>query len=122
MDSHTKPVTLGELAAGAAGERFDYTMQRLVDNIRDLNTDATAKRKIMLEITMQPSEDRETIATSIKVNTTMPNLKAHTMPMFVQRGDDGQLCFTMFKPQKEMDLDEDQIDIRDHIKGKVGSQ
>lgn len=50
-----------QMARGAIQERVDYEVGRVVDNILDVNTDATAKRKITLTIEMKPDENRQII-------------------------------------------------------------
>ena len=53
-----------QMARGAIQERVDYEVGKAVDNILDLNTDPTAKRKITLTIEMKPDENRQYIKIS----------------------------------------------------------
>lgn len=46
---------------GAILERVDYEMGKVMDNILDPNTKATAKRKISVTLELIPSADRRTI-------------------------------------------------------------
>ena len=48
MNHETQRASILQMAQGAFQERVDYEMQRCVDNILDVNTKATAKRKITL--------------------------------------------------------------------------
>lgn len=50
-----------EMSMGAILERVDYEMGRVLDNIIDPNTKATAKRKITVNLELIPSSDRKTI-------------------------------------------------------------
>lgn len=42
-----------EVARGAIGERLDYELSKVVDNIADLNTKADAVRKITLTLSLK---------------------------------------------------------------------
>ena len=44
------------MAKGAFEERVDYEMAKVIDNILDLNTKATEKRKITLTIELKPDD------------------------------------------------------------------
>ena len=56
MNHETQRASILQMAQGAFQERVDYEMQRCVDNILDVNTKATAKRKITLTIELTPAE------------------------------------------------------------------
>lgn len=51
--------SLLDMANGAIKERIDYEMGRVMQNISDPNTKASAKREITLKITLAPDEDRK---------------------------------------------------------------
>ena len=55
MDSAQKD-SIMRMARGAFEERVDYEMSRVIDNITDPNTKATAKRKITLTIELIPDD------------------------------------------------------------------
>ncbi len=69
MAETIKDASLATIRGGAAIERFDLALAEIAANIADPNTRPTDKRKIILEVTLQPSEDRESVATSFKVVT-----------------------------------------------------
>lgn len=115
IEEYLDKVTLKALAAGAAGERFDHVMEDIIKNIRDVNTDAKAPRKISLEITVRPNEDREHAEATLVVKTTLSPIKSYAMAMYVRRDDEGQLCLTMKSPQQDI---EDQLD-HTSVAGKI---
>ena len=49
------------MARGAFEERVDYEMDKVIQNILDPNTKATAKRKITLTIELTPDDERRQI-------------------------------------------------------------
>lgn len=54
-----------EMSMGAILERVDYEMGKVVGNILDPNTKATAKRKISVTLELIPSADRRTITVMV---------------------------------------------------------
>lgn len=60
-----------EMAKGAIMERIDYEMGKVLDNILDVNTRATAKRKITVTLDMIPSADRHSIAVFATAKPTL---------------------------------------------------
>ena len=54
MTTNDQRSSLLQMAKGAIQERVDYEVSRVVDNLLDMNTEAKAKRKIVLTIVMVP--------------------------------------------------------------------
>ena len=63
MDNSTHKSIL-QMARGAIQERADYEMSRLLANILDVNTKATAKRTLTLTLELKPDDTRQNIAVS----------------------------------------------------------
>ena len=59
------------MAMGAIQERVDYEVGRIMDNILDLNTKATAKRKITITLELAPNSDRSTVVVSAVAKSTL---------------------------------------------------
>lgn len=60
-----------EMARGAIMERVDYEMTRVVDNIMDYNTKATAKRKITVTLEFVPDDNRGNVIVSATAKSTL---------------------------------------------------
>ena len=58
-----------DMARGAIKERVDYEMTRVVENILDPNTSATAARKITITLNLKPDDTRQNIAVSVAKST-----------------------------------------------------
>lgn len=58
MPAETKKLTLATLKGGAAEELFQRELARVLENIRDPNTDAKKARTITLDFSFLPVEDR----------------------------------------------------------------
>ena len=71
MNHETQRASILQMAQGAFQERVDYEMQRCVDNIFDVNTKATAKRKITLTIELTPDDDRRQIRVNVVAKATL---------------------------------------------------
>lgn len=57
----TEAKSIVQMARGAILERCDYEMSRVMDNIMDPNTKATAKRRIVLALEFKPDGNRQLI-------------------------------------------------------------
>lgn len=66
-----------QMARGAIEERIDLEMARIIDNILDPNTKATAKRKLTVVFEIQPDSERQTL----NVFTTAKSTLAPTNPV-----------------------------------------
>lgn len=99
-------VSILQMAKGAIQERVDYEVGRVVDNILDVNTEPTAKRKIVLTIEMQPDEDRYTIKMKASAKSTL----APTVPVgntfAITSDSNGEMVIAEIVPQVpgQMDL------------------
>lgn len=60
-----------EMARGAIQERVDYEMGKVMDNILDVNTNPTAKRKLTLTIVFTPDAERSSIAVDVTAKSTL---------------------------------------------------
>lgn len=66
----SKILDLNRVANGAFHERFNYELQKLLQNVADPNTDAEKKRKMQVTLTLEPDENREVAKITIDVKST----------------------------------------------------
>jgi len=52
--------------------KLDYAIQQAIKNCIDPDTEASAKRRVTLTITMKPSEDRGSAALEYKIDSKLP--------------------------------------------------
>ena len=89
-----------QMARGAIQERVDYEVCKAVDNIMDLNTDPTAKRKITLTIEMKPDENRQYIKISASAKSALaPVLPVGTTLGIAANPDTGEMVLGESAPQ-----------------------
>ena len=99
MEGKLNKKSILQMARGAIEERCDYEVARVIDNILDVNTKATAKRKITITLEMIPGDLRQTI----QVNATAKSQIAPTNPiktsLCVTADGHGELLIAEMVPQ-----------------------
>lgn len=64
------------MGAGAVAESLNLSLQKVLDNIADRNTKATALREITLKIKFKPGEDREDVSIVYETNERLASRRA----------------------------------------------
>ena len=99
MDEDLHPISLEELAQGAAGERWAHEWERLLDNALDPNRDAEAKRTIVLKIEVEPNEKRNGGRMSVVVDSKLaPLSKVAESIHFGRHAETGMPVAVQFDP------------------------
>lgn len=78
-------VTLDSLGQGAAVEKFEDELNRVLENVLDPNTKATAARSVTLTITVKPDEDPSFANTLIEVKSKLAPSRAVGTAIFIGR-------------------------------------
>ena len=73
-----------EMARGAILERTDYEMGRILENIMDPNTSATAKRKLTITVEFKPDDFRQTVSVSVCAKSTIVPTNPIATSLFLQ--------------------------------------
>lgn len=79
-----------EVAKGAIGERLDYELGKVVDNIGDLNTKPEAIRKITLTVSLKPDSERHNISMSTQVKSTLVPTNNIETALYLADSDEGK--------------------------------
>ena len=108
-------LTLESLGKGAAIELFQTELQKVLDNIVDPNTPATAKRTVRLDLTIKPDEDREWAAVTLQAKCGLAPNEAFTTKLILGKRA-GKGVAEEYAP-KQMTLDEGKVV---NIKAKEG--
>lgn len=96
---NTTQNSIMQMARGAFQERVDYEMEKVVSNILDPNTKATAKRKITLVIELVPDDDRRQIAVNVMAKSALAPTSPVGTALFVTSDDNGELAVVEMVPQ-----------------------
>lgn len=76
-----------QMARGAIQERADYEITKILDNILDPNTSATAARKLTLTLTLKPDDTRQNIAVGVVAKSTLAATNPVTTSLYVADQD-----------------------------------
>ena len=87
------------MARGAFEERGDYEMDKVIQNILDPNTKATAKRKITLTIELTPDDERRQIQVSVTAKSTLAATNPVATSLYVTGDSNGELVVAEMVPQ-----------------------
>lgn len=93
-------VSLDTLGGGAAVERFNYELSRVLENILDLNTNPTAGRQVQLTLKIKPNEDRTFCVNEIVVTSKLAPVKPAVTSMHVSQSLRGAVA-TEFNLQQQ---------------------
>lgn len=80
---------LSEIAEGALQERFEHELARVAENIKDPNTDAEKKRKIVMTAIISSDKQREDMVMNFEVKSTLaPRESVGSKVLIDKVGDD----------------------------------
>lgn len=94
-----------EMARGAIMERVDLETARVVDNIADINTKATARRKITITIEFVPDDTRQNIQVSATAKSTLAPTVPVSTSLYVTADGNGEMMIAEMTPQIPGQLD-----------------
>lgn len=98
-DPSLTPITLESLGSGGAVELFEREFTRVLDNIADVNCEAKAPRKVTLEVTIKPTEDRASGRIAVKVSSVLAGTKPLVSTVFMGKKD-GQFVAVAMDPRQ----------------------
>jgi hypothetical protein len=81
--SHGEELSLSGLANGALEERFQEELAKLLRNIDDPNTEAAAKRELVVKISFHPSKSRQAADVTVQVASKLAPHKAVETHAFI---------------------------------------
>ncbi len=86
MTENTKRSIL-EMARGAFLEKTDLEMSKIIENILDINTKATEKRRLQVTLDFKPDDDRTNVAVSCSVKSSLAAVNPSTTFLYVSDED-----------------------------------
>lgn len=81
-ESYSKKSIL-QMARGAIQERADYEITKILDNVLDPNTSATAARKLTITLTLKPDDTRQNIAVGVVAKSALAPTNPVTTALYV---------------------------------------
>lgn len=104
------PVTLEHLAGGAASDLFNHEMDRVLNNINDINTKAEAVREITIKLKIVPNDDRSYCHAEVAVTSKLAPVRPHKASMHISTHL-GQLIATEYNPKQEKLFQQEEINL-----------
>lgn len=98
---------LDELMDGALTERFNYEMERVLQNVFDANTNPKAKRQIQIVIDIAPNERRDAAEFKVDVKSKIAPPVAIAQTVFLHMDDSGNVTATEMTHQVPGQIDMD---------------
>lgn len=98
MEKDTRSSIL-QMAKGAIQERVDYEVSKVIDNILDINTEATAKRKITLTVELKPDENRQFIRVNASAKSTLAPVVPIGTTLGIAADENGEMVIVESVPQ-----------------------
>ena len=89
-------LNIANLARGAVVEQFDYELQKTLDNIMDLNTDASKARKITISVSIKPSKNRNTATVAVQTKSTLVPVSPLETNIMMDRDSTGHIVAEEF--------------------------
>lgn len=109
-------LSLTNIGGGAVDELFQLELERVLDNILDINTEPTKRRSITIKVTILPSEDRSMGSMFIDVKPDLAPKVTYKTKIFIGR-EDGQPAAVEHNP-KQMPLFDETTDGMKVMKGE----
>lgn len=95
-------VSLNTIGGGVIPEMFARELQKVLDNISDTKTKATAVRKIKLEIKIKPSEGRDMSETEVSCSASLAPVRPTKTFIYHQASDEGIVAETTDPRQQQL--------------------
>lgn len=102
-----KFISLETLGHGAAVEMFNDELVKVLDNILDPNTPATAPRSVTLTFSIRPDEDRTYGPGTIQVVTKLAPRKGVGVPVYIGRR--GGRAVATERDQRQMSFGDENV-------------
>lgn len=143
MEKKLIGLDLSHIAEGGLQEKLDNELEKVFDNILDLNTEAKAKRKITIELIMSSNEERTVVDTTMTVKSKLApqngvattilvgrdydtgqvhaNELKSTVPGQMYFDENGEILTDIGQPVEEIEKQQTKQDVIDFNKKKVGN-
>lgn len=121
MKDKTIRIDLSKIANTALQEKVDKELEKVLENILDLNTEAKATRKVTITLTMSTDDERTVVKTGMEVKSTLAPQKGVATTVIVGRDDEefNIMLQSMFIDDADRNL---VLDFASHLKIEKGAE
>ena len=88
-----------DMAQGAIKERVDYEMAKVVDNILDVNTEATKKRALTVTLEITPDSTRQQISVKTVAKSKLEPTNPVVTSLYITGDSNGEVTAVEMVPQ-----------------------
>lgn len=99
MTTNDQRSSLLQMAKGAIQERVDYEVTRVVDNLLDMNTEAKAKRKVVLTLVMTTDDDRRVVKVEASAKSSLAPVTPIGTSLVITADGNGEMMLAEIVPQ-----------------------
>ena len=99
MTTNDQRSSLLQMAKGAIQERVDYEVTRVVDNLLDMNTEAKAKRKVVLTLVMTTDDDRRVVKVEASAKSSLAPVTPIGTSLVITADGNGEMMLAEIIPQ-----------------------
>lgn len=85
-----KNMKLSQIGQGALQELFENELEKVIDNINDINTEPTKKRKITLTVEIKSDESREILFADVHAKSNLVSMPPTSLKLFNMIDDNGE--------------------------------
>lgn len=96
---------LDDLMDGALTERFNYELDRVLNNVYDPNTSPCKKRRIQIVVDITPNERRDAAEFKVDVKSTLAPPIPVAQTVFISMDDKGNVTATEMTNQLPGQID-----------------
>jgi hypothetical protein len=96
-------VNLLNLADGEIIDKLNRELEKVAQNIADKNTDPKKERKITLQISFKPNENRDSISTSVVAKTSLAPERGIETLILMGKDSEGKLHLNEVRQQSIFD-------------------
>ncbi len=110
--------SLLDLIDGGVKELADMNLRRVLENIRDVNTDPKKARSITVKFTFAPNQDRDSVSTKVQVDCKLVPVRSVETTLDI--GHDGGKVIAVERPKYtpgQMKMDGTNTDTKLHAIG-----
>ncbi|EFB76048.1 hypothetical protein SUBVAR_05832 [Subdoligranulum variabile DSM 15176] len=108
------------MAMGGIAEVVDREVDRVICNVLDPSTKATAKRKIVLTLTFNPDETRSRLDMDVQAKSTLAPVAPLKTDLCITKGRGGELLMAEMLPQVPGQIDMDGDEAPEPAMARVG--
>lgn len=100
-----KSITMETLGGGALIERLNDELETIIENIKDVNREASATRELKLSVKIYPGDDRQACGYKIEVSSKLAARREVCGTVYVGKEGDKYVAYESNPNQGQLNFD-----------------